>query len=322
MNKLRFRKDGTFKIVQFTDLHWQNGEQADLDSQALMYEILDCENPDFVVFTGDIIHSELSKDPKTAFINAVSVVSNRNIPWAFVFGNHDAEEGITREEIMAVSKELPFCYVEQGTTQGGGVGNYNIMIHSAVNPTSFAAVLYMFDSGSYAPRDIGGAAWIKQDQIKWYIHASTQLEEQNIGGKIPSLAFFHIPLPEFNELWDFHTCFGNNYEGVGSPKINSGLFHAFLERGDVKGIFVGHDHVNDYWGDLYGIRLCYGRATGFNTYGKDGFARGARVVRMFEDNQYFETWLRLEGGTIIKDQLPHLPVLHDLSIQFKKRMRL
>ncbi len=39
------------------------------------------------------------------------------------------------------------------------------------------------------------------------------------------------------------------------------------------GTFVGHDHVNDFVGDLYGIRLCYGRATGFNTYGRQGFTR-------------------------------------------------
>ena len=51
------------------------------------------------------------------------------------------------------------------------------------------------------------------------------------------------------------------------------------------GTFVGHDHVNDYQGDLHGIRLCYGRGSGFNTYGRAGFLHGARVIRLREERR-------------------------------------
>ena len=80
-----------------------------------------------------------------------------------------------------------------------------------------------------------------------------------------------------------------------------------LEMGDVKGVFVGHDHINDYYGDLYGIKLCYGRGTGFNTYGKENFLHGARIIRLKENEQEFESWLRLEDGSVMGQQVEHLP---------------
>ena len=43
-----------------------------------------------------------------------------------------------------------------------------------------------------------------------------------------------------------------------------------MHRGDVRGVYVGHDHVNTYDGDYYGVRLGYGPGTGFGTYGLSG----------------------------------------------------
>ena len=125
---------------------------------------------------------------------------------------------------------------------------------------------------------------------------------------MPALAFFHIPIPEYDEVWDFHNCYGVKYENVCCPRINTGFFAAMHEMGDVMGTFVGHDHVNDFWGELHGIRLCYGRGTGYNTYGRDGFLRGARVIQLSEGKRGFETWLRLANGSIITNQPAHAPI--------------
>ncbi len=61
---LKFNKDGKFKIVQFTDLHF--GEYDDLDEQTyqMMVEILKAEKPDFVAITGDVV-SGYAWDEKT-----------------------------------------------------------------------------------------------------------------------------------------------------------------------------------------------------------------------------------------------------------------
>lgn len=58
---LKFGKNGDFKIVQFTDVHYKYDDQA--NSQIAldrMNEVLDAEHPDCVVFTGDAVVSNES----------------------------------------------------------------------------------------------------------------------------------------------------------------------------------------------------------------------------------------------------------------------
>ena len=47
-------------MVQFTDLHFGEDEQDDNDNLRLMGDILDQENPDFVVVTGDVISAYMA----------------------------------------------------------------------------------------------------------------------------------------------------------------------------------------------------------------------------------------------------------------------
>jgi hypothetical protein len=89
---------------------------------------------------------------------------------------------------------------------------------------------------------------------------------------------------------------GEKNENVGAGAFNSGLFGAVMDRGDVAGIFVGHDHVNDFTGDYFGVRLGYSANVGFGTYGLEGDdkdrMRGARVFRIREDvPRAFETFM-------------------------------
>ena len=68
-------------------------------------------------------------------------------------------------------------------------------------------------------------------------------------------------------LQDPSKVLGQKQEAVLSPSVNSGFFTALLQAGDVKATFVGHDHTNDYCGNLMGINLCYGGVTGYHAYG-------------------------------------------------------
>jgi hypothetical protein len=55
------------------------------------------------------------------------------------------------------------------------------------------------------------------------------------GATVPALAFFHICLPEYTELIEAHVPIsGVQQEACGSASVDSGLFTAFLEAGDVK----------------------------------------------------------------------------------------
>ncbi|NQX66581.1 metallophosphoesterase family protein [Paenibacillus alba] len=297
-DNLKFREDGTFTIVQLTDLHigGDKDNEADLRTLALVRAVLVEEKPDLIVYTGDLISSYGAADPLASFRRAIAPAVESGLPWAHVFGNHDAEETVTREELMAAALKHSACYSQAGPEELSGVGNYTLTIQGTQSGNS-AAILYFLDSGAMAPDSIGGYAWIQADQIHWYKQQSLALRERS-DAILPGLAFFHIPLPEYNDVWKVGKVSGIKNEDVCCPKLNSGLFAAMAEMGDVMGTFVGHDHDNDFCGTLHEIRLCFGRVTGYNTYG--GLPRGARVIRLQEGERSFETWQRLEDGSILR----------------------
>lgn len=305
---LQFRKDGTFTIVQFTDVHWKNGEPEDRQSYSLMKRVIEEEAPDLVVYTGDVIHSEACLDPDASYRNAVQAAVESGVPWAAVFGNHDADDPrVSKEQLIALQQRLPGCLTEAGPQMEDRMGNFRLDIYSR-NGEEVPAALYLMDSGGHLDHPPGGYQWLTHGQIGWYKEQSARLCRGNGGVPVAALAFFHIPLPEYNELWNYHTCYGINFEGMGCPKLNSGMLAAFVEMGDVRGVFTGHDHINDFWGELYGIRLHYGRATGYNSYGMEGLQRGARIIRLTEENPgAFTTWLRLEDGMKLEQQPVHPP---------------
>ncbi|OPH57710.1 metallophosphoesterase [Paenibacillus ferrarius] len=314
--QLRFREDGTFKIVQFADAEFSNSQAEDeINMNAMMRHILESEKPDLVVYTGDVIASGGSTDVAQLFRNAVAIPEELEIPWAVVFGNHDSEAAnMTREQLHALQLAHRFSYAKPDPPHVDGVGNYVLTIHDKHNDP--AAALYFLDSGSYSPLEysrLGFYDWIRRSQIHWYVDQSYQLTAQNGGQPLPSLAFFHIPLPEYNDIWDFSVCYGQRQDyGCSAPWINTGFFAAMVEMGDVMGTFVGHDHGNDFWGTLRGIRLCYGRTTR-NAYLDRPFMTGARVIQLSEGVRAFDTWLHLADGSILREQPAHMPEGRKLS---------
>ncbi len=308
---LKFRDDKTFTIIQFTDIHWHNGEMLDRETQNLMTMALDHITPDLVTLTGDILSGGNCKDPRESLRQVVAVFEERRIPWAAVLGNHDYEGTVSREDLVEEMASYSMSLTEPGPGDISGSGNYVLRMQSSDHKNTTAA-LYFLDSGRGAPTDIGGYDWIRRDQIEWYVHESTSLTHE-AGEPLPALAFFHIPIPEYDEVWDLHTCYGMKYEPVCCPRVNTGFFAAMHEMGDVMGTFVGHDHINDYEGDLYGIRLCYCRGTGFHTYGREGFPRGARIIQLMEGEREFRTWQYLADGSTLPRYSEHAPAGRVLS---------
>ncbi|MFD0618560.1 metallophosphoesterase family protein [Paenibacillus sp. GCM10027629] len=289
--QLKFREDGKFTIVQITDLHI-NGvyPKKDIQSLTLIEQILADQQPDLIVFTGDIISSMDVEDQEGTFRRAIDGAVQSEIPFAVIYGNHDSEKGITREQLNHILTEFDNSLSENGPEDIHGIGNYVLTVAGSASEAD-AAVLYFLDSGNCAPESIGGYEWIHPDQVQWYRQESTKLTEKN-GGPLPALAFFHIPIPEYNQVWLQGRVEGIKGEEVCCPKLNSGLFTAMLEMGDVMGTFAGHDHDNDYVGELHGIQLCYGRVTGYSTYGE--LVRGVRVITLLEGKRKFDTWLELD----------------------------
>jgi hypothetical protein len=89
---------------------------------------------------------------------------------------------------------------------------------------------------------------ITEDQISWYKRKASEL--QAVRPNLTSLAFFHIPLPEYVEVWNNEPVYGDKHENVACPLKNTGGFQAFKDVGDVKATYCGHDHDN-YFGGVY-----------------------------------------------------------------------
>lgn len=325
--ELRFGNDRKFTIVQFTDT--QDSQNTDPRTIDLIETVLADQRPDLVVFTGDNIRSGPKNlaDVKKAIDNVVGPVDAQGIPWIISFGNHDedhtAASGVDKKEMLKIYMSYPYNMNHLGPLGVTGVGNMNVLVYGSRSHRPVFNV-WALDSGKYAPDKIAEQVldqdylpgwtwmpdwdWLRPSQVGWYVGTSTALE-QMYGKKIPGLMFFHIPLQEFRTMYDNdaykiahpelglkpqHGVVGERNEDECPGPFNSGLFSAMLERGDVKGVFVGHDHVNNYVGNYFGITLGYSANTGFATYGLGGTEnnrlRGARVFTVKEDSpETFET---------------------------------
>ena len=285
--ELHFNAKGKFKIVQFTDIHFQYDSYRSDSALVLMETVIEKEEPDLVVLTGDVV---CSKNTVKAWLALAQVLINAKVPWAVTLGNHDIEYELTGKEIMKTIEDLPNNLTANGPENLSGNGNYILKIQSSKSDNT-AALLYFFDSHSgFKPKgDWGSYEWITFGQINWYRGQSRAFTRQNGGKPYPALVFFHIPLPEYKEIIDKNTKVGIQEETVCSPDLNSGLYTAMVESKDVMGMFVGHDHNNNYIGILHNICLAYGNVTGRQCYGKIG--RGARVIELYENARKFDTWI-------------------------------
>ena len=300
--KLHFNQDGKFKMVQFTDIHavYKPGETD--QAYTIMNRILDLEKPDFVIYTGDIV---TDNNPTDLWKKITGLANERNIPFAVVFGNHDSQFDVPRDKLMDIVAGLEGCLnipKPKSMADVFGETNQMIPIYHSDDPSKKGFILYLFDSN--ALNDLPNATlrddWIKSSQIEWYVKQSKQLTKENNGIPYPALAFFHIPLLEYFTAYNNPQCKPTGYriESECTAPINSGLFSAFIDCKDVKGVFVGHDHDNDYVSYYNGIALGYGRFSGgLNTY--HTLCRGARVFELTENKDTFETWVRLETNRFI-----------------------
>lgn len=288
-NDVSFNDNQTFKIVQLTDIHWVHQSKNEDKCLSVIENVMAEENPDLVVITGDLFYSAYEKEGLSKIVRPMI---KREIPWVITLGNHDDEKTISREEIIVYAMTLEFNKNEVSDTTVDGVGNMTLEIASSKSGRC-AAKLYLFDSNAYSSDSTSYYDWIKPNQIEWFMEEYAQTKAK-YDRAIPSLCFFHIPLPEFSEVISSQAYLGHSLEGVSSPKYNSGLFKELVKTSDVMGIFVGHDHNNDFIGEYEGIALAYGRMTGFDCYGE--LPKGSRVIRLYENEMSFDTWIRdVEG---------------------------
>lgn len=324
-----FVTDREFKIMQLTDIHIGGGWlSAKKDAQALncIAAMVAREKPDLVIATGDITFSFPDKagtlNNLTAAKMFAKLMDKLGVYWTVAFGNHDAEtcSFYTLEKLgeYYMSDELGYCLYTPGPEEVDGYGNQIINVKNSKGLITQS--LIMFDSHSYPGAfGIGGKYDnIHQNQIDWYRKNIEELNSYNaeVLNELPSgslayqedtyknvksLAFFHIPLMEYDTAWSEYEnsgfkdtenvkyVYGEKNENVCCGAEDDMVFETMLQLGSTQGIFVGHDHVNNYSLDYKGIRLTYGLSVDYLAYkdiDKKGDYRGCTMITIYPDGKF------------------------------------
>lgn len=321
---LRFGSDGKFKIVVFADC------QDDDSPYQKMIDFMDfaltVEQPDLVVFTGDNVHVNTITKFRTGCRKILAPINAHQVPFAYTFGNHDADKysnyDTAKAQMHEVYMESPYCLTYDAAPSTTGFGNCNIPIYAS-SGSDIAFNLWIIDSNMYASD--GGYDNVHQDQQDWMVATDNALTA-SVGHKVNSMVFQHIVVPEvYNCLIESEvgtkTYNGKNYllglndnaEGyLGEfpcpPNTNSGEFTTLKNMGGVIGIVTGHDHANSFVGHWQGIDFIQMPGMTFESYGDDA-CRGYGVIELNENNtstytshtvrytEQFERQLALYRGT-------------------------
>lgn len=314
-----FTTERDLKIVQFTDVHIGGGLfSIKKDKKALnaVAAMITAEKPDLVILTGDNVYpvpfqsgtcnNGISTDVVIALLEKLGVY------YTVCFGNHDSEaySDYTREQIADkyANPELKYSLFQKGPEDIDGYGNQIIKVKNSKGIVKNA--FFVLDSHDYVQADMLGIRGmydnIHENQVEWYKESVLAIDAANkaIDPDYPmfkSLAFFHIPLKEYDDAWKEYRANGSKdtenvkYFGGGyyedDEKVCCGVgddsfFETVVELGSTKGLFCGHDHVNNASLEYKGVRLTYGMSIDYLAYigiSKKGAQRGCTVISIDED---------------------------------------
>jgi 3',5'-cyclic AMP phosphodiesterase CpdA len=273
----------SFRILQLADPQYSASFLLWRTTNDLLTQVINDTEPDLIVLTGDQIEGPGNIQMYTDFMDFLDTFQ---IPYAITFGNHDSEFGNNRAELAALCETGEYSVFEPGPENVYGYGNYIYNVRKADDTIAWSLV--MMDSNDYIDRvSLNGYDCIHQDQIDWYTSEITSLKAAN-GGSLNSLMFFHIPLPEFSEAWDNREAEGVDWltgeknENVACSKLDIGFFDVIKNLDSTRGIFVGHDHVNNYVIKYEGITLGYGLKSGYGSYSRDNM-HGGTVIDLTDE---------------------------------------
>ena len=304
--ELVFRKDGTFHILMISDFHGHDRSSPQLKEG--IDALVEAVSPDLVLLGGDQLGAVTPERLHNYLAHTLSILTERGIPWAHVYGNHDREQPMTLLEQQPVYEEFPLCLSSRGPEDVSGVGNYVLPVLSS-DRKKIAWNVWALDSfreypdyqeafghpeyryilpNSFGTGSVQASPLF--DQAVWYYRTSLEMEKE-LGYKAPAVMYMHVPLIEMllipkNPAECRMT--GEQRESICCSEMSNGLFMACQQRGDVRGIFFGHEHLNDFSGELFGITMAYDSAVGYDMTCDDDM-RGGREIVLDETSGAFAT---------------------------------
>lgn len=215
LHNLSFRPDGTFRILQLSDLHLQMEHPDQVaDVFERMSLLAEQEDPDLIAVTGDLIYSYPGDRMMQMIADKLDSLAR---PWVIVYGNHDHECGFTHAQLAKIIVTGKYSLNTLGGSRargasgfGGASGAGDSFVSEPGSLADFCvpvyktpgraggdrapiAYLYFLDSHAYGPDPaVSTYAWFSDEQVAW-VRSSASAHPD-----IPSLAFFHIPFPEYS----------------------------------------------------------------------------------------------------------------------------
>ena len=344
--ELKFRKNGKLKLLIIADA--QDTDTPQRETTDIIRNSIRTSSPDLIILLGDNIAGNFDgvtpEKTKEAVKKVLEPICEKKLPFALVFGNHDHEglknrcgfgEKEAKEFILEEFMRYPGCLAVKGEPESG-VGTYNLPVKSS-DGSKTVFNLWLMDSGTYD--DNGGYGFVQPDQTEWYINTSEQLKAENGGVPVPSFLFQHIPVPETYRLTKpypvyvpgsvkgstklfqkFYKGYKNRQGSFREAPCCSNTVHHQLDtwkkQGDILCAFFGHDHTNDYLGEVDGIDLCAVPAAGYYSY---GWHHGARTVTVYEnDIKNYSTQILSEKELLPYKVLPGFKQRHGYC-EYKNR---
>lgn len=307
---LRFDENGEFRILHICDC--QDTYPAEEDMFAYINHMLDYYKPHLVVLGGDNTVGD-AETKELAIKELVQPYVDHKVPFTLVFGNHDEECGNIDKDVLLTYYQKyggKYCLAYDAKPGISGTATHNLpVLASDSNDIRFN--VWMFDTGDYVADENGkrlGYDSVREDQINWYKETAKALAKQ-AGSTVPAIAFQHMIVGEIYEamfpeipfeLGDLTETYNNGkhypivcpdtsvfkghlFEPPSPGPFNYGQVDAMLETGDVKGIFVGHDHINSYEVNYKGIQLVNTPGVTKHSYGNE-MTRGSRLITINEEN--------------------------------------
>ncbi len=311
--------DRPLRIAQFADVHFgiegnaYHNDKVERTKKYLQY-IVDTEKPDLIVCSGDNILSTGVE----ALKEFVGLMESYEIPWTFIYGNHDAESNSAGYSKKELSEYLDSCDTDYLLYDSGYVeadanryGNFSVSVLNSDGTKLLGAILLM-DAGIYDGA-ISSYESITAGQIDWYKSEIDKLASLYNGeGVMPSIVFSHIQLPEYYTAYKAALS-GSGAEFVikqelssgaveeirtgGPTKENTGFFDAMKEKASTVAFFCGHAHTFDFQVKMDGIVLGFGPQTGFSTLFENNDMPRRTYIYNFDKDFNFTTDCCTEDGS-------------------------
>ena len=275
-----------------------------------------------------------------------NLMETLGVYWDVTLGNHDSEaySYFDREAVAALygSGEFEHCLFQAGPEDVDGFGNHTIEVKNSKGIITQAIVL--IDSQAYIKDNIiesikGTYDNIHVNQVDWYESEIKRMNDENSKtikaiqgdkngglfkdfGTVKTQVFFHIPLVEMDDAWNEFK--ENDYKDTEDFEYVEGLigetgrqvccgygedelFEKMLELGSTKGIYNGHDHVNNTTFEYKGVTFSYGYSIDYFAYSgidKLGSQRGCTMITCKPDAtftidkyNYYSDRYNLDGFT-------------------------